>query len=111
MHATPAVNATLARVARDVPSVSAMNDGTTASGLTIVINAVNERRATFHSGTGSAVYRGGRSSSARAHCPPARYVKGFECDGRDARSFRPIRRQLEFVQIGDVRREMGNRGI
>src|SRR5436190_11738564 len=51
MHAMAPTKATLARVARGMFAVNAMNDGTTASGLTIVINAVNDRTATFHSGT------------------------------------------------------------
>src|SRR5438552_18236456 len=50
MHARPATNATLARVARGSLAVRAMNDGTTASGFTIVISAVNDRTATFHNG-------------------------------------------------------------
>src|SRR5437867_2817644 len=45
-----ATNATLARVGREMPSVRAMKDGTTASGFTIVTSAVNDRTATFHSG-------------------------------------------------------------
>src|SRR5438477_6967907 len=88
-----------------------MNDGTTASGLTMVIKAVKERRATFHSGTARAVYRGGQPSSARAHGPPARCVERFERDGGDAHSSRPARRQLEFIQIGDIRCEVRDRGI
>ena len=43
MQATLATNATEARIFRDVSSVSATNDGTTASGLTIVIRAMKER--------------------------------------------------------------------
>ena len=50
MHDNPATNATFIRVERDSFSVKAMNDGTTASGLTIVISAVNDSRATFQSG-------------------------------------------------------------
>jgi hypothetical protein len=53
MQERPATKATLARVARDAPSVRAMNDGTTASGFTIVNNAVNDRRAIFQRGTPS----------------------------------------------------------
>src|SRR5262249_29871091 len=44
------MNATLARVALGTFTVSAMNDGMTANGLTIVTSAVNESRATFQSG-------------------------------------------------------------
>src|SRR2546428_12671997 len=111
MHATLAANATLARVVREAPSVSAMNEGTTASGLTIVINAVNERRATFHSGTGREVYRVPRATSARASSAPAQCVEDCERDGGDARSLRPVRRQFEFIQIGDVRCEVRYRRI
>src|SRR5438270_7317562 len=49
-HETAATKATLARVRRDAPSVSAMNDGATASGLTIVTSATNESKATLYSG-------------------------------------------------------------
>ena len=49
-HAMPASSATRARVERGTRSVSAMNDGTTASGFTIVISVANERRVTFQSG-------------------------------------------------------------
>src|SRR4051812_23776701 len=46
----PATSATAARALRPRVAVSAMNEGTTASGFTMVISAVNERRATFQSG-------------------------------------------------------------
>src|SRR5215212_1996699 len=50
MHDSAAVSATRARPPRETPSVSATNDGTTASGFTIVSNVVNETSSTFDSG-------------------------------------------------------------
>ena len=47
MQDSPATNATFMRVERDSVSVRAMNDGTTASGLTIVMSAVNARGTTI----------------------------------------------------------------
>ena len=50
MHAIDATRATFARPARDTRSVSATNDGITASGLTIVTSVTKETRSTFDSG-------------------------------------------------------------
>src|SRR5437868_6410044 len=49
-QAMPARRAMRARVPREVPSVRAMNDGTTASGLTMVMTAMNDSSATRYSG-------------------------------------------------------------
>src|SRR6185503_2661770 len=56
MHAIEATSATFARPARDTRSVSATNDGITASGLTIVTSVTNETRRTFDSGMNPLAY-------------------------------------------------------
>src|SRR5262249_5519580 len=49
-QAMPASSAMRARTPREVPSVSAMNDGTTAKGLTMVMRAMNDSSATRYNG-------------------------------------------------------------
>jgi Ethanolamine utilization protein EutJ (predicted chaperonin) len=52
MQAAEATSATRARPERETSCVNATNDGITASGFTIVISVMKERRTTFDNGTG-----------------------------------------------------------